>query len=143
MFEKYKIDHSWGLNVLNMYKHFKFVSSLEHVNFAINGKYSQKNYDYYACFTCDFSNIQKCNFKESQFTWVTLLTIFLPFLLLLVKMTYLSCQFSQGQKTKVDEWKRDHIPYLWLTIYTFLLNSYLFKKIMFDSFNFNFSIIEE
>jgi hypothetical protein len=60
-----------------------------------------------------------------------------------VKMTYLSCQFSQGQKTKVDEWKRDHIPYLWLTIYTFLFNIYLFKKSMFDSFNFNFSIIEK
>jgi hypothetical protein len=28
-----------------MQKHFKFVSSFEHVNFAINGKYSKRNYD--------------------------------------------------------------------------------------------------
>jgi hypothetical protein len=36
-----------------MQKHFLFVSSFEHINFVINGKYSQKNYDnpnYYASF---------------------------------------------------------------------------------------------
>ncbi len=43
--KKTRIIHSWGLNALNMQKHFWFVSSFEHVNFAINGKYSQKIYD--------------------------------------------------------------------------------------------------
>jgi hypothetical protein len=33
---------SWGLSALNMQKHFWIVSSCEHVNFAINGKYSKK-----------------------------------------------------------------------------------------------------
>jgi hypothetical protein len=49
--KKTKIVHFRGLNALNMQKHFLFVSNFEHVNFAINGKYSKKNYDnpnYYA-----------------------------------------------------------------------------------------------
>jgi hypothetical protein len=43
--KKKRIIHSQGLSALNMQKHFWFVSSFEHVNFAINGKYSKKNYD--------------------------------------------------------------------------------------------------
>jgi len=65
-----------------MQKHFLFVSSFEHVNLAIDGKYSKKNYDnpkYYACsFTCDFSNIQKCSYKECPLTRVAPLIMFLP-----------------------------------------------------------------
>jgi hypothetical protein len=50
-FKKTKSIHSQGLSALNMPKYFSFVSSFEHVNFAINGKYSKKLYDnpnYYA-----------------------------------------------------------------------------------------------
>jgi hypothetical protein len=43
--EKTRTIHSWGLSVLNMQKHFWFVSSFEHVNFSFNGKYSKKHYD--------------------------------------------------------------------------------------------------
>jgi hypothetical protein len=39
--KKNKIIHSQGLSALNMQKHSWFVSSFEHVNFAINGKYSK------------------------------------------------------------------------------------------------------
>jgi len=35
------IVRSQSLSVLNMQKHFLFVSSFEHVNFAINRKYSK------------------------------------------------------------------------------------------------------
>ncbi len=48
---KKRTIHSQGLSALNMQKHFWFVSSFEHVNFAINGKYSKEIYDntnYYA-----------------------------------------------------------------------------------------------
>jgi hypothetical protein len=44
--KKLRIVHFWGLSALNMQKHFLFVSNFEHVNFVINEKYSQKNYDY-------------------------------------------------------------------------------------------------
>jgi hypothetical protein len=37
-FDKKKAIHFWGLNALNMQKHFLFVSSFEHINFAINEK---------------------------------------------------------------------------------------------------------
>jgi hypothetical protein len=37
--KKKKNVHSWGLSVLNMQKHFWFMSNFEHVNFVINGKY--------------------------------------------------------------------------------------------------------
>jgi hypothetical protein len=37
--------HFQGLSVLNMQKHFWFVSNFEHVNFAVNGKYSKNHYD--------------------------------------------------------------------------------------------------
>jgi hypothetical protein len=41
--EKTKIVHFQGLSAFfNMQKYFKFVSSFEHVNFAINAKYSKK-----------------------------------------------------------------------------------------------------
>ncbi len=40
--KKKPIVHSQGLSVLNMQKHFWFGSNFEHVNFAINGKYSKK-----------------------------------------------------------------------------------------------------
>jgi hypothetical protein len=43
--KKTKIVQSPGLNALNMQKHFKFVSSFEHINFAINEKHSKRNYD--------------------------------------------------------------------------------------------------
>jgi hypothetical protein len=42
---KTKIVHFQGLNALNMQKHFWLVSSFEHVNFVINGKYSKLFYD--------------------------------------------------------------------------------------------------
>jgi hypothetical protein len=55
------------------------MSSFEHVNFAINGKYSQKcMIIQIIVFTCDFSYIQKCSFKECPLTWVTPLIMFLP-----------------------------------------------------------------
>ncbi len=49
--KKTKTIHFQGLNVLDMQKHFWFMSSFKHVKFAINGKYSKNNYDnpnYYA-----------------------------------------------------------------------------------------------
>jgi len=36
-----KIVHFQGLSTLNMQKDFLFMLNFEHVNFAINGKYSQ------------------------------------------------------------------------------------------------------
>jgi hypothetical protein len=36
--------YSQGLSALNMQKKL-FVSSFEHINFAISGKYSKKNYN--------------------------------------------------------------------------------------------------
>jgi hypothetical protein len=45
IWKKIKTIHFWGLNALDMQKHFKFVSSFEHVIFAINEKYYRKNYD--------------------------------------------------------------------------------------------------
>jgi hypothetical protein len=43
--KKTRTIHSWGLNALNMQKHFSFVSIFEHVKFLINGKYSKNIYD--------------------------------------------------------------------------------------------------
>jgi hypothetical protein len=40
--KKLKIVHFRGLSALNMQKYFLFVSSIEHINFVINGKYFQK-----------------------------------------------------------------------------------------------------
>jgi hypothetical protein len=58
-----------------------FVLSFEHVNFAMNGKYSKNNYDnpnYYVSLH-NLTNIQKMNFKECPFIWVTPLIVnFLP-----------------------------------------------------------------
>ncbi len=49
--KKTKIVHFRGLSALNMQKRFWFVSSFEHVNFAINAKYSKEineNPNYFA-----------------------------------------------------------------------------------------------
>jgi hypothetical protein len=43
--KKPRTIHSQGLSVLNMQKHFWFISSFKDVKFIINGKYSQKNND--------------------------------------------------------------------------------------------------
>jgi len=49
--EKKDVWKKEGLSILKVWvlwtckKHFWFVSSFGHVNFVINGKYSQKNYD--------------------------------------------------------------------------------------------------
>jgi hypothetical protein len=74
---KTKIVHSRGFNALNMQKKIWFVSSVENVNFAINGKYFPKTLwqSKPLCFRCDLSNIQKCNFKECPLTWVALLIV--------------------------------------------------------------------
>jgi hypothetical protein len=51
------------------------MSSFEHVNFAINGKYSKKHYDnlnYYASLVL----FQIYNFQECPLTWVAPLTGF-------------------------------------------------------------------
>jgi len=45
MFKKITIIHFQSFSVLNTFKFFWFVSSFEHIKFAINGKYSQKNYE--------------------------------------------------------------------------------------------------
>jgi hypothetical protein len=46
------------------------VWSFQHVNFAINGKYSKKIWQSkLLCFPYDLSNIQKCNFKECPLIW--------------------------------------------------------------------------
>jgi len=42
---KKKTIHFQSLSILNMQKHFLFMSNFEHVKFAINGKYSKKIYD--------------------------------------------------------------------------------------------------
>ncbi len=43
--KKTRIIHFWGLSVLNLQKHFWFVSNFGHVNFVIDEKYSKKHYD--------------------------------------------------------------------------------------------------
>jgi hypothetical protein len=43
--KKNKDCHFGSLSALSMQKHFLFVSIFEHMNFAINEKYSKKNYD--------------------------------------------------------------------------------------------------
>jgi hypothetical protein len=76
-FEKTNIVHFQGLSVLNMQKHFLFVSKFEHGNFEINRKYSKKDYDnpnYYVSLVI----FQACGFKECPLTWVAPLTTFLP-----------------------------------------------------------------
>jgi hypothetical protein len=45
VWKKTRTFDSQGLSVLNMQKYFWFVSSFEHAKFAINEKYSKKNYD--------------------------------------------------------------------------------------------------
>jgi len=51
------------------------MSSFEHVNFAINKKYSKKIMTIQIlCFTCDLSNLQKYSFKECPLTWVVPIT---------------------------------------------------------------------
>jgi hypothetical protein len=74
-----------------MQKCIKFVSSFEHINFAINGKYSKRNYDnpnYYVSFD-DFSNIKKCEFKDCPFTGVVPLIVILPIGFTILKDSYL------------------------------------------------------
>jgi hypothetical protein len=62
-----------------MQKHFLFVVSFEHVNFAINGKYFQKNYDNLIIMLLFlFSSIQKYSFKECPFIWVATFIVTLP-----------------------------------------------------------------
>ncbi len=52
------------------------MSKFDHVNFAINRKYSKKMWQSkLLCFTCDYSNIQKCSFQS--LIWVAPLTKFL------------------------------------------------------------------
>jgi hypothetical protein len=78
--KKTRIVHPQGLNALTMQIYFWFVSSFEHVKFAINGKYSKKLWQSkILCFPCDLSNIQKCSFKECPLTWVANLNVILPF----------------------------------------------------------------
>ncbi len=77
--KKTRIIHSQGLSAFNMQKHFWFVLSFEHVNFANNEKYSKKLWQSkQLCFTCDLSNIQKCNFEKFPLTWVAPLIVILP-----------------------------------------------------------------
>jgi hypothetical protein len=42
LLEKMTFVKKQGLSALNMQRHFLFMLSYEHVNFAINGKYSKK-----------------------------------------------------------------------------------------------------
>jgi hypothetical protein len=53
-----------------------FVSNFENIKFVIT---IPKNIMTILCFSCDFSNIQKCSFKDCPFTWVSPLIVFLPF----------------------------------------------------------------
>jgi hypothetical protein len=78
--KKTRIVYSQGLSVLNMQKHFLFVSNFDHVNFAIREKYSiiKMTIQTIMLHLCDLSNIQKNNFKECPLTWVVSLTMFLP-----------------------------------------------------------------
>jgi hypothetical protein len=78
--ERISRNDSWRLSVLNMQKNFWVVSSCEYVNFAINGKYSQKIMTIQTIMLhCDLSNIQKLNFKGCLWNWVAHLIMFLPF----------------------------------------------------------------
>jgi len=43
--KKIKIVHFQGLSGFNMLNHFLFVLIFDHINFAINGKYSKNFYD--------------------------------------------------------------------------------------------------
>jgi hypothetical protein len=74
-----KIVHSQGLNVLNMQNLFWFVSIFEHINFAINGKYSKNFYDnlnYYISLVI-FQTYKRTSFNECPLIWVARLTMFL------------------------------------------------------------------
>jgi hypothetical protein len=77
-----KIVHFWSLSALNMQKHFLFVSSFEHVNFAINEKYSKNNYDnpnYYASLVIfqTYKNIVLRNVHSLE--WLLWLCFYPPF----------------------------------------------------------------
>jgi hypothetical protein len=74
-----------------MQKHFLFVSKFEHVNFAINKKYSKKYYEnpnYYVSFVI----FQTCDFKECPLTRVAPLIAFLPIKLISVTNFWLLLQ---------------------------------------------------
>jgi hypothetical protein len=76
-FEK-RLVHSLSLNAFNMQKHFWFLSSFEHVDFAINEKYSKFFYDnlnYYVSFV--IFQTYKNALKECPLIWVAPLTMFL------------------------------------------------------------------
>jgi hypothetical protein len=64
-----------------MQKHFLFVSSFEHVNFAINEKYSKKHYDnpnYYVSLMI-FQTCKNIILKSvDPLTWVAPLNVILP-----------------------------------------------------------------
>ncbi len=83
-FEKNRIVHFWGLNALNMQKHFLFVSSFEHVKISINEKYFKKNYDnsnYYASLVI-FQTYKNAILKSvHSLGWLLLLWFYLAVIL--------------------------------------------------------------
>jgi hypothetical protein len=95
--KKTRIVHSQCLSALSMQKHFWFVSSFDHVNFAINGKKLWQSK--LLCFTCDLSNIQKCSFKECPLTWVAPLIVFLPLHILGCVIVVWSCMIVHFFRT--------------------------------------------
>jgi len=81
MFKKVRIIYFQSFSVLNTLKFFSFVSSFEHINFAINGKYSQKHYDNsnYCVSFMIFQTYKNAILRSVHaFTWVAPLTMILP-----------------------------------------------------------------
>jgi hypothetical protein len=81
-FKKIRTVCFQGMSVLNMQKHFLFVSNFEHVNYAINEKLFQRFFmsiQIILCFPCYIPNIQKCSFKGCPFSWMAAMIVFLTF----------------------------------------------------------------
>jgi hypothetical protein len=80
-FEKKRTILFQSLNVLNMQKHFLFVSKFEHINFAVNEKNLEKNYDNpnYYVFLVIFQTYKNVVLRSVQsFEWLLGLCSFYP-----------------------------------------------------------------
>jgi len=99
MVEKNK-DLDQGLSALSMQKHFWFVSSFEHVKFAINEKYSKKHCDnpnYYVSLVI-FQTYKNVILRSVHSFWWLLWLCFYPKVIKGTSLTYLEsfihiCQF--------------------------------------------------
>ncbi len=83
---KIKTIHSQYLNALNMQRHFWSVSNFEHINFAINEKYSKFFYynSYYYAYFVIFQTYKKVVLKSVHLFGWFLWLCFYPYVILLI-----------------------------------------------------------